>query len=328
MNQKLLDHLTPVTAEEQAILDGSPHIRKDLYTDQRRFVVDSRKMLEQGKLMDIRTHTRFVHFPKHRHNYVEIIYMCQGSTSHIINEKDRIELQRGELLFLNQNVTQEILPAAAEDIAVNFIVLPEFFNRAFAMLEDENVLREFLITTLQQKESPVSYLHFQVADILPVQNLVENLIWSVITKENNTHSLRQITMGLLFLNLLSCTDRMNQNSPDLYHQNIAVAAMHYIESHYRTASLEEFAKSVNLPAYQVSRLLSRHTGHTFKDLLQKQRMNRTAYLLLHTSLSLETIMSSIGYNNSSYFYRLFKREYGMTPKEYRLRNTQPDSLPS
>lgn len=317
MNQKLLDYLSPITEEEQMILDGRVQVQKELYTDQRSFVVDSHKMLEQGQLMDVRPHTRFIHFPRHRHNYVEIIYMCQGTTTHIINDKDTIVLQTGELLFLNQNVTQEILPASEADIAVNFIVLPEFFNRAFTMLDDENVLREFLITTLQQKKSPVSYLHFQVKDVLPVQNLMENLIWSVVTRESNARSSRQITMGLLFLTLLNYTDRMNQNNPDLYHQNIAVAAMRYIEDHYQTATLEEFSATVSLPAYQVSRLVSRHTGHSFKDLLQKQRLNQAAYLLIHTKMPLETIIASIGYNNSSYFYNLFRKEYGMTPKEYR-----------
>lgn len=326
MNQELLNYLSPVTEEEQAILDGRAQVQKDLYTDQRSFIIDSHKMLEQGQLMDVRPHTRFVHFPKHRHNYVEIIYMCQGTTTHIINEKDTITLQTGELLFLNQNVTQEILPASRGDIAVNFIVLPEFFNRAFTMLDDENVLREFLITTLQQKKSPVSYLHFQVKDVLPVQNLMENLIWSVVTKESNARSTRQITMGLLFLNLLNYTDRMNQNNPDLYHQNIAVAAMRYIEDHYPTATLEEFSSTVSLPAYQVSRLVSRHTGHSFKDLLQKQRLNQAAYLLIHTKMPMETIIASIGYNNSSYFYNLFKKEYGMTPKEYRTAIVESRSL--
>lgn len=326
MNQELLNYLSPVTEEEQAILDGRAQVQKDLYTDQRSFIIDSHKMLEQGQLMDVRPHTRFVHFPKHRHNYVEIIYMCQGTTTHIINEKDTITLQTGELLFLNQNVTQEILPASRGDIAVNFIVLPEFFNRAFTMLDDENVLREFLITTLQQKKSPVSYLHFQVKDVLPVQNLMENLIWSVVTKESNARSTRQITMGLLFLNLLNYTDRMNQNNPDLYHQNIAVAAIRYIEDHYPTATLEEFSSTVSLPAYQVSRLVSRHTGHSFKDLLQKQRLNQAAYLLIHTKMPMETIIASIGYNNSSYFYNLFKKEYGMTPKEYRTAIVESRSL--
>lgn len=317
MNQELINYLSPVTEEEQAALDGRGQVQKALYTDQKSFVIDSHKMLEQGQLMDVRPHTRFLHFPKHRHNYVEIIYMCQGTTTHIINGKDTIILKAGELLFLNQNVTQEIMPAGKDDIAVNFIVLPEFFNRAFTMLDDENVLRDFLITTLRQKKSPVSYLHFQVADVLPVQNLMENLIWSVVTKESNARSTRQITMGLLFLNLLNYTDRMNQNNPDLYHQNIAVAAMRYIEDHYQTATLEEFSSSVKLPAYQVSRLVSRHTGHSFKDLLQKQRLNQAAYLLIHTKMPMETVIASIGYNNSSYFYHLFRKEYGMTPKEYR-----------
>lgn len=320
MNQELLDYLTPVTAEEQAALDGKSQVQKGLYTDQKSFIIDSHKMLAEGQLMDIRPHTRFVHFPKHRHNYVEIIYMCQGTTTHIINDKDRILLRAGELLFLNQNVTQEILPAGKDDIAVNFIVLPEFFNRAFTMLDDENVLRDFLISTLRQKKSPVSYLHFQVADVLPVQNLVENLIWSVVQKESNARNSRQITMGLLFLTLLNHTSRMNQNNPDLYSQNIVVAAMRYIEEHYQHATLEEFSASVGLPTYQVSRLLSRHTGHPFKELLQKQRLNQAAYLLIHTKIPMETIIASIGYNNSSYFYHLFSREYGMTPKEFRVKN--------
>ena len=66
-------------------------------------------MLEKGKLIDIRPHTRFVHFPKHRHNYVEIIYMCSGKTDHIINGIDRVTLRQGELLFLNQNCSHEII---------------------------------------------------------------------------------------------------------------------------------------------------------------------------------------------------------------------------
>ena len=78
MNAELLEKLKPISKEEQAILDGSKDVQKDLYTSRADFVVDSGKMLEKGKLIDIRLHTRFIHFPVHRHNYVEIIYMCSG----------------------------------------------------------------------------------------------------------------------------------------------------------------------------------------------------------------------------------------------------------
>ena len=63
MQQELLDHLKKITEEEQKILDGSAEVDKELYTSGRDFIVDSRKMLDEGKLITVRTHTRFVHFP-------------------------------------------------------------------------------------------------------------------------------------------------------------------------------------------------------------------------------------------------------------------------
>ena len=62
MQQALLDHLRVVTEEEQRILDGVAEVDKDLYTSGKDFTVDSAKMLSEGKLIAVRTHTRFVHF--------------------------------------------------------------------------------------------------------------------------------------------------------------------------------------------------------------------------------------------------------------------------
>ena len=76
MRQELLTHLQQITLEEQAILDGHTDIQKDLYTSRKDFVIDSQKLLEKGRLIEIRPHTRFAHFPKHRHNSIEMVYMC------------------------------------------------------------------------------------------------------------------------------------------------------------------------------------------------------------------------------------------------------------
>ena len=114
-------------------------------------------VMEKGKLIQVRPHTRFVHFPRHTHNYVEMIYMCSGQTVHVINGS-KIVLRTGELLILNQHATQEILPASAEDIAVNFIILPEFFDQTLAMLGSEpSMLRDFVSGCLQSADSPVSF---------------------------------------------------------------------------------------------------------------------------------------------------------------------------
>lgn len=317
MQPELLEQLQKITAEEQSILDGHLSIQKNLYTSKKDFVIDSKKLLEKGRLIEIRPHTRFAHFPKHRHNYVEMVYMCNGSTTHIINGTETIVLREGDLLFLNQNATQEILPAGKDDIAVNFIILPEFFDCTISMIERENVLRDFLLSTLSADSSPSSYLHFQAKDILPVQNLLENMIWTLIYRKSGTNTINQTTMGLLFLNLSVFADNINQNNPHQYEQNLVFSVLKYIETHYKNGTLEDISTEVMQPTYYVSRLLKKHTNSNFKELLQQRKLQQAAYLLTQTPLTVEAVMEAIGYDNSSYFYRKFREKYGCSPKDYR-----------
>ncbi len=318
MHPELLEKLKPVSVEEQAILDGNQDIQKELYTSQRDFIIDSKKMLEKGKLIDIRPHTRFVHFPTHRHNYVEIIYMCSGSTTHIINGQHTVKLETGELLFLNPNATQEILPAGENDIAVNFIILPEFFDRAFLMMEEESVLHDFLIGSLKEESGLVDYLHFQVRDVLPVQNLVENMIYSLVNKQKGFRNINQTTMGLLFILLQNHSDKINKNDPAQYEQNLVFTILKYIEDNYKTGTLEELSSLTGQPDYYISKLVKRHAGCTFKNLLQVKRLNQAAFLLTTTKLPVENIIILVGYDNTSYFHRIFKAHFHMTPRAYRL----------
>ena len=110
MHQELIRELSVITEEEQRILDGRTEIDQEIYTEKKDMVIDSSKLLQRGKLIQVRPHTRFVHFPEHTHNYIEVIYMCQGSTTHILNGNE-VVLREGDLLFLNQSAVQEILPA-------------------------------------------------------------------------------------------------------------------------------------------------------------------------------------------------------------------------
>ena len=316
MRQELLARLKKITPEEQELLQGSGGIQQELYTSKPAFVIDSRKLLEKGRLIEIRPHTRFAYFPRHRHDYVEMVYMCSGSTTHIINGKDRIELREGDLLFLNQTVYHEILSAGEDDIAVNFIILPAFFDQAVTMIGRENVLRDFLLSTLSGASSS-SYLHIPTKDIVPVQNLIENMIWTLIYHRHGTNALNQTTMGLLFLNLSLFAERINQNDPGQWEQALVFSVLKYIESNYRSGTLADISNAVELPPYTVSRLLKRHTGLNFKELLQKRKLEQAAYLLSNTPLTVDAIRENIGYDNSSFFYRCFREKYGCSPAGFR-----------
>lgn len=46
-------------------------------------------------------------------------------------------------------------------------------------------------------------------------------------------------------------------------------------------------------------------------------MKKAAYLLSHTTDSIEFIMEQLNFTNYTHFYRLFRNTYGLTPKKYR-----------
>lgn len=319
MNQELIQKLSVVTAEEERILSGSRDIDKTLYMSREDMIIESEMLLEAGQLITVRPHTRFVHFPEHTHNFVEVIYMCQGETKHVVDGKE-ILLKTGELLFLNQHAVQEIWPAGRDDIAVNFVILPVFFDTAFRMMgEEENLLRNFIVGCLCEDTRYGKYLHFQVADVLPVQNLVENLIWSLLHSERENQALNQTTMGLLLQHLMHCTGRIrvNQDVEKAFDQELTLRVLRYIDEHYRDGTLTELAELMGYDVYWLSRAIHRLLGRNYKELLQIKRLNQAAFLLHNTGMSVADISGAVGYDNTSYFHRIFRAYYGVTPKEYR-----------
>lgn len=319
ITEVLYQELKKITEEEQYYLTGGKDIQKTLYMSHNSNMIDAAKLLEKGKLIQVRPHTRFVHFPKHTHNYIEVIYMCSGSTRHIVNGTE-ILLKEGELLFLNQSVTQEIFPAGESDIAVNFIILPEFFYYVLQLIGNEqNLLKEFVIDCLTDKNDTVGYMHFKVADVLPIQNLVENLIWSIWNKQPNKRSMNQITIGLLFLQLINHMDRMEANEAN-QDQKLIIDVLGYIEEHYRDGELTELAKMLHYDAYWLSKEIKKQTGKNYTDLVQTKRLNQATYLLENTAMSVLEVGMAVGYDNQSYFHRIFQKRFGMTPKKYRDSN--------
>lgn len=306
--------LSKITQEEQEILSGKNTIDRSLYMMEEKNVVNSKKLLDTGKLITIRPHTRFIDFPPHAHDYVEVVYMCSGTTTHIING-EKVVLNAGELLFLGTQAVQEIKKADKDDIAVNFIILPQFFDKALAMLGDEETpLRRFIIDCLNRETKDISYLHFKVSDVLPIQNLVENLLYTLISDVPNKRQINQTTMGLLFLQLINNTDRLYVGNPA---KEMLFEVFRYIEENYCNGSLNELAKLLHCDVCWLSREISRRTGRTYTQLLQEKRLSQAMFLLRTTKINVEDISSAVGYENISYFHRLFVNHIGMTPHKYR-----------
>lgn len=319
MRESLLERLQIISPEEQAYLDGHGNVKKEMYTFKQPFEIDKQLFLKEGRLVTMRPHTRFVNFPEHSHNYIEIMYVCKGSITHYIEGKEII-MQKGDVLLLNQHVRHSVRKASYDDVGINFIALPEFFEIPLSMVGRNNVLANFLVNTLRQKRQVADYLLFKVGDDLEIENLMENMIVSVINEEKDSDSLNQHLMGLVFLYLMRHIEKLTTNYSQNAQDVILQSLVNYIYTSYQTASLTKFAEDFHQSVSSLSKLMKQSTGFTFQEMLQKARFRKATELLVRTDMSIDEIAIAVGYENQSYFYRRFKEIYGMTPRKYKILN--------
>jgi AraC-like DNA-binding protein len=185
------------------------------------------------------------------------------------------------------------------------------------MVERENILRDFLISTLAGDTAMNDYLYIQTKGIVPVENLLENMIWTILGRHPMMDTINQTSMGLLLMNLSRFADQIGRGDPQHEEQNLMFSVLDYIEHHYQDGTLAEISALSHLPAYQISRMLKKRTGKNFKELLRLRKLQQAAYLLQNSTLSIDRIIEHIGYENSSYFYRMFREKYGCSPSGYR-----------
>ena len=182
--------------------------------------------------------------------------------------------------------------------------------------DKENVLADFLIGTLRIDDVRPQYLHFKTAENVSIENLMENMIISLMSGRNE-ENINQFTMGLVFLHLLNNIESVSASSFFFGNDIIADTAIRYINSRYKNATLTELAQSMNQSVSNISRIIKKTTGHNFLELLQKKRFQQAVVFLEDTKMTIAEIMNAVGYENSSFFYRRFKEKYGMSPKQYR-----------
>ena len=274
MDTLLLKQLMELTEEEIEILSQEKKVRKDLYTSQRHFIIESEKFLDKNKMITVRKHTRFIDFPKHRHNYIEINYVVKGKLKQKV-DNDSITLKKGELLFLNQHIEHEIEACGNDDLIINFIIQPLFFQFIFQYLNGENIITEFLINSLFNHTQNGQYLYYAVSEVEEIQELVEKIIKEETDGSLMAESKMKLYMGLLLIELVKNTDKIAKNHSASSQHFIVVESLKYIEEHYKNGTLQELAQRLLQSSSSLSKNIKKATGFTFKDLIQEKQLTRT-----------------------------------------------------
>jgi two-component system response regulator YesN len=157
----------------------------------------------------------------------------------------------------------------------------------------------------------VNELGGDIDQVIPELNFIE----MILTKIQSTEQLKEQVRKILFS---AMTFRDNQTGS--FHARLIRQTKEYIDTHYMETnlSLNEVASQVNLSPGHFSMVFSQESCQTFKEYLTEIRIKKAKEMLHTTSHSSTDISYQVGYNDPHYFSTVFKRQTGLSPKEFRL----------
>ncbi|EFK9873282.1 regulatory protein PocR [Escherichia coli] len=141
------------------------------------------------------------------------------------------------------------------------------------------------------------------ADLLKliVENCLKKQLNFVVIKENKSQS-----------------DSVRQTRAPNPHDNKMKKALRYIDAHLSDdLRLEDVASHVYLSPYYFSKLFKKYHGIGFNAWVNQQRMASARELLCHSDWSIASIARNLGFSQTSYFCKVFRQTYQVTPQVYR-----------
>lgn len=318
MNETILNRLRVITEEEQAILRGEP-LQRSNYGEGEILTISGQRLLPTSRMITLRPHTRFVAFPAHRHDYVEMLYMVSGQTVHQFPGREPLTLKAGDVLLMSCHAVHAIEQCGEGDVGVNFIIQPAFLEETQRAIGSGNALGRFLLDNIKQGKANLPYLHFRVGEHPGIQAVLESLVCALVSEKPASQRVLKTSITLLLMYMLEYTDHLAM--PPSSGNELVVAVLEEIRHRYPSVNLSEFAQRHHVSAAYLSQTVRKATGLTPTQHLQRQRIGQAKKLLRETRLSVTEICYQVGYSNTSHFYQLFTEMTGMNPTQYRHVNS-------
>lgn len=257
----------------------------------------------------------------HWHDEVEFQYIRKGQ-AYITCDEDNIAVSEGDIIFINQAVRHFITPAGADGIIYSSVVVNPSFILGLGQLELE---RKYINPIIANKSfnhlhiAPQHHLHRQFMTHL-TQLIALNQDRPVGYELLSKACILQL-WKLLYDQLPSETAAGFSISARTANQDAqrAKQAILYIQEHFmEPVTLDDIADSILVSKSECCRCFKRATGLSPIEYLMKYRITESVrHMLRKTNESISEIAGAVGFNNISYFNKVFKKTMGCTPTEYR-----------
>lgn len=116
------------------------------------------------------------------------------------------------------------------------------------------------------------------------------------------------------------TQRVSDNKIPAGMSSDIFKVMQYISNHVnQNISVEEIADYLQMDRTTLSKKFKRELGFNISEFIMRKKLEEAKSLLAHSDKTISEISEYLCFSTQSYFQNVFKKKYGMTPKEYRTK---------
>lgn len=250
-------------------------------------------------------------FRLHRHDVTEILVFLDGEVEFFCEGKT-YSLKRGDVVVIPPY-------AVHQAIVKNF----DSYERIIVSVS-EHLMNDFIASSPSMKENVVnqktqgSYLlHLHSKNFQHITSSLQDINHRITSGANNY----SFSINYLFFQVLQDIFDPASSIPNLSNKNELdqrfVTILAYIESHLTEPdlSLDNISDYFHLNKYYFSHYFTKNMNLSFYRYVSLKRLSYAVTMIKQNQISIEKISLKCGFPDYSSFYRLFKKEYNLSPKK-------------
>ena len=242
----------------------------------------------------------------HSHNYYEILYICSGNIQYLVRS-ERYRIQKGDVLIIPPGVShQPLLQEGRTEIYKRYVLWlsTDFIKGIAPLFPDNDFLCPTLLRTAGTRWSSISNKFY--AGIKETEQ--KDAGWQASVYGNTMELITMLYRAVLDKDLVP----LKSEIPELL-DNILV----YIEEHLaENITLDDTGKRFFVSRSTISNIFRKEIGISFYRYVTQRRLVAAKNYILE-GLSMENIAENVGFSDYSSFYRAFKQEYGISPRQFK-----------
>lgn len=255
--------------------------------------------------------------PWHWHEEFEFGYIFGGKMLYK-TPKCQYTISQGDGIFVNSGTLHYLHPLEPKE---SVVLCSQFIDQSFlAGTPGSRIDTKYIVPVLKNPSlDAIPILHGKKENTRILDLLLEAIHLGTARQPFFEMRIRNL-FSQLWETIYALSAEANiEDAPQSPLENDRIKEMlQFIQSHYSEhLTIRQIAKSIPISERECFRLFKTNLGMSPMEYLIAIRLQAARDLLIHTKKGIMEIAMETGFGSSSYFGKIFRQEYGMTPRQYR-----------